>query len=625
MQDFEVHPSDDKLCALRDALVGFWAAQTWALACCPLQGPGAKGRWGEIKFTHPSEVVRIELQYACWLKFESGQWKPDQEHSRRINRFIRFLTLKYPRIRSLLSVKFSELEIAFRTHLTNAGQKGRYEKKHFQLDRNQQPRYYKRVSPDVSVFRCIYRVIEDAYDERDEPEKDVWDVRRLGVTLNLSTSQFKLNFTHISQQWLREATKKFVWRALMADSFSVALNYLTSINTFSAFLAKNYPLVEPALFDRELIEEYYASLLRRKLSAKTRYDRIRNLKAFFELAAREGWADLPERPLVRREDFPALPEPQPRFIPDYVLDQLKENLGDLPADVRALTEILMECGMRISEGCTCPTDCLTQDSEGDYFLRYYMSKLRKEHSVPISRDTAAVILGQQQRVREKWGADAKYLFPNAKGGPMKQKHFTTVLNQLAYKKKICDSLGRLYRFESHQFRHTVGTTMINNGVPHRFVQLFLGHKSPEMTNRYAKIHDQTLKEEFEKYRARIGPMVNIEGRVVEPPEGAGEVDNNDLQWFKKNVNAQALPNGSCGVPAGQQCPHANACFTCIHFRTDSRYLQAHRDQLARTERIIEQARANGWTRQLEMNLRVKANLQKIIAAISPKEDEDDAA
>ncbi|WP_240047037.1 tyrosine-type recombinase/integrase, partial [Staphylococcus aureus] len=40
---------------------------------------------------------------------------------------------------------------------------------------------------------------------------------------------------------------------------------------------------------------------------------------------------------------------------------------------------------------------------------------------------------------------------------------------------------------AHAFRHTVGTRMINNGVPQHIVQKFLGHESPEMTARYAHI------------------------------------------------------------------------------------------------------------------------------------------
>ncbi|MDS6149319.1 tranposase B [Staphylococcus aureus subsp. aureus SA8601] len=56
-----------------------------------------------------------------------------------------------------------------------------------------------------------------------------------------------------------------------------------------------------------------------------------------------------------------------------------------------------------------------------------------------------------------------------------------------------DKSGEIYRFHAHAFRHTVGTRMINNGMPQHIVQKFLGHESPEMTSRYAHIFDETTK------------------------------------------------------------------------------------------------------------------------------------
>jgi len=46
--------------------------------------------------------------------------------------------------------------------------------------------------------------------------------------------------------------------------------------------------------------------------------------------------------------------------------------------------------------------------------------------------------------------------------------------------------------------HTVGTNIINSGVPITSVRKYLGHESPEMTMVYAHIHDSTLKADFKK-------------------------------------------------------------------------------------------------------------------------------
>ena len=64
------------------------------------------------------------------------------------------------------------------------------------------------------------------------------------------------------------------------------------------------------------------------------------------------------------------------------------------------------------------------------------------------------------------------------------------MNELAYRHRVRDATGALFRVHPHGFRHTVGTRMINNDVPQRVVQQFLGHESPSMTARYAHIHDR---------------------------------------------------------------------------------------------------------------------------------------
>jgi hypothetical protein len=131
-----------------------------------------------------------------------------------------------------------------------------------------------------------------------------------------------------------------------------------------------------------------------------------------------------------------------------------------------------------------------------------------------------------------------------------------------------------------------------------------------MTAVYAHIHDQTMKEEYAKYR---GKVVDVTGKVVEQHR---EVDASDLQWVKKHILAQALPNGKCALPVvAGDCPHANACLTCVHFRTDASFLTQHKAQLQETQHFIQIAHTNGWRRQAEMNEKVAANLERIITIL----------
>ena len=191
---------------------------------------------------------------------------------------------------------------------------------------------------------------------------------------------------------------------------------------------------------------------------------------------------------------------------------------------------------------------------------------------------------------------------------MKGNVLAKVLNVLAYEKNICTSAGKRWRFQSHQFRHTVGTRMVNMGVPLHIIQRYLGHVSPEMTLIYAHIHDSTMKQEISKFKEKV---VNISGQTVQSQNP--EVNTAELQWFKRNVLGQVLPNGSCALPViAGACPHANACLTCSHFRTTVEFLDQHKEQLQQTERLIEKAKANNWIRQAEMNEQVANNLSTLI-------------
>src|SRR5260370_9952194 len=50
-----------------------------------------------------------------------------------------------------------------------------------------------------------------------------------------------------------------------------------------------------------------------------------------------------------------------RVIPPEVLEQLKAYLGVLPIHIRVIVILLLECGLRVSELCALPLDCLIRD------------------------------------------------------------------------------------------------------------------------------------------------------------------------------------------------------------------------------------------------------------------------
>lgn len=166
----------------------------------------------------------------------------------------------------------------------------------------------------------------------------------------------------------------------------------------------------------------------------------------------------------------------------------------------------------------------------------------------------------------------------------------------------------------HQFRHTLGTRLINANVPQHIVQELLDHMSPAMTGVYARLHARTVREHWER-----AVTVNAQGEIVQLVEGD---PLSNAAWTRVSLGRakQTLPNGYCGLPLVRDCEHANPCLTCPMFLTTPEFLSQHREQRGRTLTIIESARAAGHDRIAEKNTTILDNLDKIITTCEGCDD-----
>jgi integrase len=443
-------------------------------------------------------------------------------------------------------------------------------------------------------------------------EEDYWQAESVGFKPDGVHSAYHLKFNQLKPSWFKQAVKQFVLFQSATKSFGTCRSYIIGLTHFGGFIATLYPQLLPHEVNRQLITHFFQYLKQRGLSANTRQLAIIHLRTFHQLAIQEDWLPWPIMPLIYNSDLPKPNDCLPRYIPETVVTQLKTNLSDLPLFYRHLIIILLETGRRISEICPLPFDCLEQDQDGDYFMKVKDRKLKKSYLIPISPACIEAIKTQQALVKTGTYHNQIYLFPTktaVKSPHVGARYLNKRLNQLAREQNIVDTNGKLWHFHAHQFRHTVGTRMINAGIPQAIVQKYLGHESPQMTARYAHIHQETLKAAFYRYQE----TVNIQG-ILYYNQSSQQVK--EAKWLKHTIMAQALPNGLCALPAQQsKCPHANACLTCAHFRTTREFLSIHREQLVKTEKIIEEAKKQGWHRQAEMNLTVKNNLENIIKTL----------
>ncbi len=433
-------------------------------------------------------------------------------------------------------------------------------------------------------------------------ERDIWKAEELGLQPDSVHGMYHFNFQKLRPAWLKHVVKRFVHYQSATRSYATCYSYINRLNPFAHFLMDYNKHISPEDINRALIVKYIGYLSSSNIGVVSKNMCLTNIRTLHGVILRETWLPWPNDPLVYPTDFATKQKHIPKFIPEYIVSQLQSKLHHLPDYLQNLAIILLETGRRLGEVCSMPFDCLSVDPQGDHFLVVGDRKLKKSYLIPISDKCLAAIKAQQSIVKRAT-INPLILFPAR--NPQKAPHISgrwvnTALNQLSQEQQIVDEYNKVWKFHSHQFRHTVGTRMINSKVPQAIVQKYLGHESAEMTARYAHIHNDTMKKAFIEYQ---GNLVDIHGKSIK----VKHINKlHDAKWLKHNMIAQALPNGICNLPAPQRsCPHANACLTCVHFNTHKEFLPQHKKQLATTNDIIAAAKDNGWDRVCEMNLRVR--------------------
>ena len=462
---------------------------------------------------------------------------------------------------------------------------------------------------------------------------DTWPTDRIDVDGRWAHQPARrIYFSEIEPPWLRELVKRWArWRLTGATKSPASIAVSTSsIRRFCRWAeAHDVLLSAPATITRGLLERYRAHVFTLPCSQGRKSGLLTDLKVFLDDVRLHEWAaGLPANATYYRGEIPRKTRALPRFIDEHIMGQLEseESLARLP-DLTTQTAILVliETGLRSVDCLRLRYAPVTVDEAGAPYLLFFNHKLSREAIIPISERLVDQIRRQQQDLGARFVKAPSILLPRVRANPDGELPFgwSTLNRRLGQWLADCevrDATGRPVRVTAHQFRHTVGTRMINNEVPIDTVQRMLDHASPEMTARYATIKDQTLRREWERYQERI----NIRGEVIHlDPDGP----LSDATWAKENLARakQTLPNGYCGLPLQQQCPHPNACLTCDNFLTTTEFLPHHSEQLQRTDELIAKAEAEGRQRLVDMNTPVRVNLLRIIEGLETLETETNDA
>lgn len=458
--------------------------------------------------------------------------------------------------------------------------------------------------------------------------KDVWRQDELphGDLASTYRGLCYLHFERFMQAWLKEAAKRWARARLLGDTTPRTMsNYLTDVGHFSGWLAAHAPEVTaPALLSRTVLEDYLLWVrLESPWKPATRQRRLTALRAILEEQAEDGLAGLPRATKIHGGEIPRVDYRLPKELGDDLFTQFVDpaNLALLDNEQhRTIVLVLAYTGFRVSSVVTLPRDTLNIGPDGHPYMRYWNIKSKREAVLPVPPQLAEQLERHEATLVDEYPEGTDWLLPsppigerNGKGGRFHTSHSTVrkVVKLYVRRAEIRKRDGRLaLDVHPHLFRHHVGTSMVNDNVPLPVIQKVLDHGSLEMTGHYARLHDETLKREVLRWHERV----NRRGeRIALPIDGPLE----EAAWMKERIARakQALPNGYCGLPLVQTCPHPNACLSCDSFLTDGSFRSTHEQQRTQTRELLDRARENNNVRLIEVLERDDASLTRILEGL----------
>ena len=165
--------------------------------------------------------------------------------------------------------------------------------------------------------------------------------------------------------------------------------------------------------------------------------------------------------------------------------------------------------------------------------------MKREALVPLDNELLDLIRGQQQRVLDRY-PPGTVLLPRPErtrtGSPGQQRNLPPGALPLAGTLRRPQRAQPARHLTPHQWRHTLGTILINRDVPRHVVQKILDHDSAEMTAHYARLSRSDRPRALGKDPPRSTPQ----GRPV-PISPDGPLS--DAAWSKQRLSraTPALP------------------------------------------------------------------------------------
>ena len=236
----------------------------------------------------------------------------------------------------------------------------------------------------------------------------------------------------------------------------------------------------PATITHQDVEDFVESHQVQNLAPTTINRRLHALKHFFDFLLEER--QVLGNP-VKSSHFAREGRPLPRAL---TMAQIQALFGQMkhPMD-RSLFGLMLRCGLRVSEVVALKRRHIDWDQDA---LLIEQGKGRKDRRGYLCAD-AAEMLREALALRPK-GVPGDAVFWN-------RKRPTVPLKDKAIQKKI-ERLAKAAGIEAscHSLRHTFASNLLENGAELIAIKDLLGHASVTSSQRYARLSNQKVKEEY---------------------------------------------------------------------------------------------------------------------------------
>ncbi|MFA5785666.1 MAG: site-specific integrase [Actinomycetota bacterium] len=344
-----------------------------------------------------------------------------------------------------------------------------------------------------------------------------------------------------------------------------------------------------------------------------------DLRVFFEDIAEWGWPTAPQRRLLFLGDIPRLPEAMPRALApgvDRDVMAAAARLDDRFA--RVGIGLLRATGMRVGELLDLELDCIVDFDNRGTWLRVPIGKLGTERMVPLDAETIE-LFDEWTRHRgphrslphPRDGHPVDFVFCE-RGRRLGKHRLSQGLHAAVANASLTDHAGRPLHVTLHQLRHTFGTSLVNAGMNLPALMALLGHVTPEMTLRYAKLASPTIRDAYET------AMTKVKGRrpLFVIPAGASIAIPAKVDWLHSEMLKTRVAHGFCSRdPIAGSCGYANICEQCDNFVPDPDRHDVLAGQLADVTALRDDAHARGWTDESARHERVATALERHLRRI----------